>query len=93
MARPKGYRLNRPAFQDLIRAKRIDMSEAARMAVDRDGKPMPLTTLSDLVNGNCGASMATVRRLCEGLDCDDETLFPELGRYSFRYSDDTGKAA
>jgi hypothetical protein len=80
MARPKGYRLNRPAFFDLIRAKRLDMSEVARLC----HPTMPLTSLSDVVNGKCGASMQTVRRLCEALECEDETLFPELGAYMLR---------
>jgi transcriptional regulator with XRE-family HTH domain len=72
MARPKGLRLNRAAFLDLTKAKRLSMSEAAALG------GMPLTTLSGLVNGNHGASMRTVRKLSEGLGCEPETLFPQL---------------
>lgn len=53
------------------------MSEVGRLC----HPPMPLTSLSDVVNGRCGASMQTVRRICDALDCDSETLFPELGGY------------
>lgn len=72
MARPKGYRLSRAAFLDLITAKRLSMSEVAELG------GMPLTTLSGLVNGDHGASMKTVRKLSDGLGCSAETLFPQL---------------
>lgn len=78
MARPKGYRLSRSAFLDLLKANRLSMSEVAARSKDDDGKPMPLTTLSGLVNGDHGASMKTVRQLAAGLDCEPETLFPQL---------------
>lgn len=78
MARPKGYRLSRSAFLDLLKANRVSMSEVAARAKDEDGKSMPLTTLSGLVNGDHGASMKTVRQLAAGLGCEPESIFPQL---------------
>lgn len=81
MARPKGYRLNAKAFHDLLRAKRIEGMTAAGALCN---PPMALSTISDLVNGNTGATIKTAERLAAGLDCDVETLFPELGRWMLR---------
>lgn len=72
MARPKGYRLSRPAFDDMLRLARLTMTEAARQA------GLPLTTVSGLANGDHRASMKTVRSLSEGLGINAETIFPEL---------------
>lgn len=72
MARPRGLRLSRYAFDDLLRWQRLSMTEAAQ----RSG--LPLSTLSGLVNGDHRASMKTVRALSEGLGVNAETLFPEL---------------
>jgi hypothetical protein len=83
MARPKGFRLNGPVFLDLIKAKGLDLSAAAKKCRDEDGKPLPLTTLSGLVNDDHGASIATVRQITDGLNID-EAIFPELtGRFSY----------
>lgn len=72
MARPKGFRISRPAFQDILEARRMTMTEMAASA------GMPLATLSGLVAGAHRASMATVRKLAAGAGCSEETLFPEL---------------
>lgn len=80
MPRPKGYRLNGPAFLLVAKSKRLDMVEVAR----RCDPPMKLTTLSGLVNDDHGASLATVRQLCGGLEAEDPSaLFPELGHFSY----------
>lgn len=84
MARPKGYRLNGPVFLDILKAKRIDLSGAARLCKDEDGEPMPLTTLSGLVNDDHGASIKTVRQICDGLDLNDIGVFAELsGKWEY----------
>lgn len=72
MARPRGYRLSRPALDDLLVLKRLTMTEAAAAS------GIGLTTLSNLATGDRGASMTTVRALSEGLNVAAETLFPEL---------------
>lgn len=78
MARPKGYRLNRPALEDLLKARGLSMTEFA----ERNG--MPLTTLSSLATGDSRASVTTVRKLVDGLSCQPATLFPEYGNFDER---------
>lgn len=74
MTRPKGFRLNRPALQDILNLKGITSAEgAARAGLSKQ-------MLSSLVHGG-GASIKTVQRLAEGIGCDPATLFPELGPF------------
>ena len=72
MPRPTGLRLSRPALTDILRAKRMTMTDAAEAA------GIPFKTLSSLACGKGGASMATVRKIEAGLGVHAETLFPEL---------------
>lgn len=72
MARPRGLKLSSKAFADVLRLKRMSMTETSRVS------GIPLTTLSGLAGGDHGASMTTVKALAKGLDVDEETLFPEL---------------
>lgn len=74
MARPRGFRLNRPALQDLLYAKGMTQADAANVAGIAE------QTLSQVVNGG-GASMRTVQALVGGLGCDAATLFPEFGNF------------
>lgn len=72
MARPRGYRLNPYALGDVLKTKRLTLTEAASQC------GMPLTTLSSLSHDDCRASIKTVQALSAGLGCAAETLFPEL---------------
>lgn len=78
MARPKGYRLSRPAFEDMRQVKHLSLSEVAQEA------GLGLTNLSGLLafdperKKGHRASLATVRALCGALGVAPETLFPEL---------------
>lgn len=72
MARPKGYLLNRPALDDLLVARRLTLTQAAR------DSGIALTTLSGLRQGDHRASIRTAEQLARGLGCSAETLFPEL---------------
>lgn len=75
MARPRGYRLNRQALDDLLQAKRISITEAAVAS------GLVPNTLAKLAQGRHRASITTVRLLAEGIGCSAETLFPELGKF------------
>lgn len=73
MARPKGYKLSRAAWDDLVRgAKRLTVSDVA------DATGIQSATISNLIGGKAGASLTMARKLCAGLDVDVETLFPAL---------------
>lgn len=72
MARPAGVKMSRPALDDVLRLKRIGLTEAAAET------GVALKTLSGLKLGRHRASITTARQIGEGLGVDPATLFPEL---------------
>jgi transcriptional regulator with XRE-family HTH domain len=77
MARPRGYRLNRPALEAVLTLRHLTMTEGADLA------GMTIKTVSNLAAGR-RASMTTVRRLAEGRAVPPEALFPELAGFEVR---------
>lgn len=72
MARPKGLRLSPSAWNDVLRLKRLTLSEVAELAdINR-------ATISGLVGGHARASLPMARQLADALEVDAETLFPTL---------------
>ena len=71
MARPRGYKLSRATWDDLIAgAKKLTVTDVSRMT------GIQSATISNLISGNAGASLPMARKLCEGLGVSVETLFP-----------------
>lgn len=75
MARPRGYRLNTHAWDDLVvGAKKLTVTEVAALTgVNR-------ASISGLLNGHTRASLPMARDLCQGLGLHVETLFPLVDR-------------
>lgn len=76
MARPKGYRLSRAAWDDLIAggSRKLTVTEVAAAT------GIQSATISNIISGNTGASLAMARRLCDGIGVSVETLFPATDR-------------
>lgn len=72
MARPAGHKLNRAAFDDMLKIRGLSITELA----DRTEIPRP--TISSLLGGHHAASVPTAHRLALAFDCDPRTLFPTL---------------
>ena len=72
MARPRGYRLNPEAFDDLLHAAGIKAANVAERADVSKG------TLSSLAKGDHGAALPVVLRIAKALNAHPATLFPEL---------------
>lgn len=89
VARPKGFRLNLDAFEDLLTARHRTRSE---VALDAD---MALSSLSGLTRrvDRTGASLKVALRLAEALTCRPGTLFPELEGQAFAAADEVSEVA
>lgn len=72
MARPKGHRLNPDAWEDILVARGLSLTEIA----ERSGIPRP--TVSSLLGGYHRASVPQAHRLAEALGCRPQTIFPSL---------------
>lgn len=75
MGRPKGYHLNRAAFEFVLRERGMKKTEVA----DAAGKN--LSFVSDLCFGRYGASAETVKAITNALRCEAEVIFPEFAGY------------
>jgi transcriptional regulator with XRE-family HTH domain len=82
MARPKGHKLSRPAWDDILRISATSLTEVSKRS------EVPRPTLSALYGGHNGASMPTIRKIAAALDVQPATLFPSL-----RLEDDVEAAA
>lgn len=73
MARPRGHKLNRAAWDDLLKIRGLTLTEVAERA------EIPRPTLSSLLGGHHAASVPNCHRIAAALDCNPQTLFPTLG--------------
>jgi plasmid maintenance system antidote protein VapI len=73
MARPAGHKLNRAAFEDMLKVRGLSITEL------HERTEIPRATISSLLGGFHAASIPTAHRLALGLDCQPQTLFPTLG--------------
>ena len=73
MARPPGHKLNRAAFEDLLKIRGLSITEL------HERTEIPRATISSLLGGHHAASVPTAHRIALGLDCHPQTLFPTLG--------------
>lgn len=72
MARPRGHKLSRPAWDDLTNGAGLSLTEVAERA------QIPRATLSVLLGGHSRASVPMTARLAAALNCQPGTLFPTL---------------
>ncbi len=72
MARPKGHKLSRPAWDDILRLTSTSLTEVSARS------EVPRPTISALYGGHNGASMPTIRKIAAALDVQPATLFPSL---------------
>lgn len=73
MARPAGHKLNRAAFEDMLKIRGLNITEL------HERTDIPRATISSLLGGHHSASVPTAHRIAAGLDCNPQTLFPTLG--------------
>ena len=76
MARPRGLRLNTPAFDAVLAARSKSKTDVAQ------GSGKNLSFLSDLTSGRYGASAATAKAICDVLMVEPAVLFPELAGFA-----------
>lgn len=72
MARPSGYKMNRRAWDDVLRLGSIDLPYVSERG------DVPPGTLRAITNGHRKASIVLARRISEAANCHPETLFPAL---------------
>lgn len=72
MARPQGTRLNRLAFDDVLRLSNLTPSDVA------DLSEIPAATIRGLMGGHHNASPKMAYRMAVALGVNAETLFPGL---------------
>ena len=77
MARPRGHRLNRVAWDDLLRLQGLSVTTVAELA------DIPRPTISGLAGGHQRASVPMAHRLADAVGCSAGTLFPSLGSSMF----------
>lgn len=70
--RPKGHRLNRAAFDDILRLTGLSLTQVAEAA------DVPRATVSALYGNHNGASIPTAHAIARGAGCHPATLFPTL---------------
>jgi DNA-binding Xre family transcriptional regulator len=76
MARPRGWKLNRSAFDDLLIKERTSKTEVACVA------GLSPQMIGDMYGAKrAGASAKTARQLADALRCDVGTLFPEAAGF------------
>lgn len=73
MGRPAGHRLNRAAWDDLLRLTGTTLTEIAERA------EVARPTLSSLLGGHHGASTPMAHKIAAAVGCHPATLFPTLG--------------
>ena len=76
MARPRGLRLNTPAFEAILDAR----GKGRTYVAEASGKN--LSFVSDLAFGRYGASRETAKAIADALLVDPAVLFPELAGFS-----------
>lgn len=72
MPRPAGHKLNRAAWDDVLRLTGRSLTEVAEFA------DIPRPTISSLVGGHHCASVPMAHRLATAVGCHPATLFPSL---------------
>ncbi len=72
MARPKGHKLSRPAWDDILRLTSTSLTEVSTRS------EVPRPTISALYGGHNGASLPMARKIAAALDVQPATLFPSL---------------
>lgn len=86
LGRPKGYRLNRDAFDHLLEQSRLTATSVAADA------GVSISTLSGLRSGKHCASTDVAGRIADVMGCRVGVLFPEA-TYRFSQSDSAPEAA
>lgn len=81
MARPKGLRMNRKAFDLALRASVMSKSEVAQASKKN------LSFISDLYAGRYRASPATITAIANALHTDAGALFPDLEGWSDNFAE------
>jgi transcriptional regulator with XRE-family HTH domain len=74
MVRPRGHRISRPAWDDIIRLNG-PLSSITEVA---DAAEIQRATLSGIVTGRQRASTVTARRIATALGVNPATLFPTV---------------
>lgn len=72
MPRPAGHKLNRAAFDDVLRLTGRSLTEIARLS------GVPRATISSLYGGFHRASVPTTHKIARAAECHPQTLFPTL---------------
>jgi transcriptional regulator with XRE-family HTH domain len=72
MARPAGHKLNRAAWEDMLRLTGLSLTQVAERA------EVARPTLSTLLGGRHGASVPMAHRIAAAVGCHPQTLFPTL---------------
>lgn len=72
MARPAGHRLNRSAWEDILKLKGLSLTQVSELA------EVPRPTLSALLGGHNRASVPQAHQIAEALEVNPLTLFPSL---------------
>lgn len=72
MPRPKGHKLNRRAWDDVLRFTGRSLTQIANQST------IPRPTISGLVTRTQSASVPMAHKLAEAAGCHVETLFPSL---------------
>lgn len=75
MPRPAGHKLNRAAFDDVLRLAGLTLTGVASIA------DVPRATMSSLYGGYHGASTTTAHRIAKAAGCHPATLFPSLAAF------------
>lgn len=72
MARPAGHRLNRAAWEDVLRLTGLSLTRIAELS------EVPRPTLSALLGGHNRASVPMAHRIATAIGVQPGTLFPTL---------------
>lgn len=72
MARPRGHKLSRTAWEDVLALRGLSLTQVADMA------EVARPTLSSLLGGSHGASTPMAHRIAKAVGVQAETLFPTL---------------
>jgi predicted transcriptional regulator len=72
MARPRGHRLSKPAWDDALRTSGLSLTEVAEQA------DIPRATLSVLLGGHSRASLPMTTKIGQAVSFNPATLFPTL---------------
>jgi transcriptional regulator with XRE-family HTH domain len=72
VARPAGYKINRTAWEDLLKLQGLTVSTVAEKTDLRH------STISNIANGNSGASAPMAHKIAQAVGVRPATLFPGI---------------